>query len=152
MPARRSCFQVIRPVSTLMACTVPTLSVPGVMCFWTRMSYGDRGERLVAHRRDRAARVLQREIHGMGQRAVRAGREILAAVGGRAHETLIADFVEYGLGIYRDVAGCAIDLGHHVLTHRWSGPQKFARFAVQCVYDSGFAWNTRHHFANARQA
>jgi hypothetical protein len=31
MPARRSCFHVMRPVSTLMARTVPILSVPGAI-------------------------------------------------------------------------------------------------------------------------
>ena len=92
--------------------------------------------------------VLQPVIHRVGQRAVGARREILAAVRGGADEARarpLSSKVVSGLTVTSPVAPSIFETTFCVTVGR--GPQELAGLPVQRVNDAGLAGNTGDHFA-----
>src|SRR5690606_17112537 len=88
---------------------------------------------LVGRRHRPHAGVLQREVHESRERAVRAGRIVLAALRARADQLLLPRRREDGLRVHGRRARLDVDVRDHVLLDRLAGPQELAGLAVERV-------------------
>src|SRR5947209_9350884 len=98
--------------------------------------------RCIGHRPDHLASVLQREVHGVRQRAVGARRPVLSAALGRADEASLTTTGEKRLGIWLDFTGFSDNGGNHVLFDGRRGPEEFTCPAVEGVDDPGLTGDT----------
>ena len=103
------------------------------------------GEPAVHRRQHPRAGLLERVIHGVGQRAVGAGRPVLAAGPRGAGQHFLSERGEDDLGVLGDGTGGAVDAADDVLGDGRRRPQELAGLTVERIHHPGFARHAGDH-------